>query len=154
MPALVPALVPAPGPAPLPVPLSFPGSPVVSLSGHMPAPAAVSCGALMLPLLVLGSSLPLGPSPLRTFKWSLSDEPRPRMSTSPAKSLRLFLALSVLNPDNNNGLYNPIDKNERKRGFDTAFINSRPLAGNHDQKEVDLSFAGCGCPATVKLNRS
>ena len=73
------------------------------------------------------------------------------MSNSLAKPLCPFLALDALNPDNNNGLYNLINKNERKRGFDTAFINSRPLAGNHDPKEVDLSFADCGCSAAVQL---
>ena len=67
------------------------------------------------------------------------------MSTSPAKSLRLFPALSV---------YNLINNNKSKRDFDTAFINFCPLAGNNDQEEVGLSFAGCGCPDAVKLNRS
>ena len=161
LPALILALVPAPVlalvsasmPAPMPAPFSCPGSPIILSSSCVPAPAAVSRRALMLPLPVLGRLLPLRPLPLRTFKQSLSDELWPHVLTSLAKPFCLFPALSVVNPDNNNGLYNPTNKNKHKRGFDTAFINSRPLAGNHDQKEVDLSFAGCGCPTTVKLNR-
>ena len=152
MPAFVPALVPAPVPTPVPAPVSRPRSPVVSLSGRVPAPAVVSRQALMLPLSVLGPPLPLGYSPLRTFKQSLSDEPRPRVSTGPVKPLRPFPALSTLNPNNNNGSYNPTNKNERKRSFDIAFLNSCSLAGNHNQEEVDLSFAGCKCLAAVELN--
>ena len=108
----------------------------------------------MLPFLVLGLSLPLGPSPLKTFKRSLLDKPWSHMSTSSAKPLCPFPALGPQNPDNNNGSYNPTNKNKRKRGFDITFINSCPLAGNHDQEAVDLSFAGCLCPAAVKVNRS
>ena len=37
--------------------------------------------------------------------------------------------------------------------FDKTFINALPLADNHAEKEVDLSFAGCGCSPGVKLNR-
>ena len=132
VPAPVPALVFAPLPTPVPAPLSRPGSPVVLSSGRVPAPAAVSRQALMSPLPMLGPPLPLGPSSLRTFKQSLSDEPWPCVSTSPAKLFRPFPALDALNPDNNNGSYNPTDKSERKRGFNTTFINSRPLTGNHD----------------------
>ena len=76
------------------------------------------------------------------------------MSTSSAKPFCPFSALGALNPDDNNGSYNPTNINQRKQGFNTTFINSHQLAGNHDQQEVDLSFAGCGCPAAVKLNRS
>ena len=86
----------------------------------------------MLPLPVLDPPFFLEPSPLRTFKRSLSDKPQLRASTSPAKLFCLFPTLGALNLDNNNGLYNPTNKNKRKRGFDTAFINSCPLAGNHD----------------------
>ena len=133
MPALVPAFVPAPVPAlmpapllaPMPTPFSRSGSFVVLSSGCVPAPATISCRALMSPFLVLGLSLPLGPSPLRTFKQSLSDEPWPCVSTSPAKPLHPFPALGALNPDNNNASYNPTDKYKCKWGFDTAFINSR-----------------------------
>ena len=132
VPAPVTALVPAPVSTPMPVPLSRPGSPVVLSSGCVPAPATVSHRTLMSQLPMLGPPLLLGPSPLRIFKQSLSDKPRPRVSTSLAKPLCVLPAFSALNPDNNNGSYNPIDKNECKRGFDIAFINSRPLAGNHD----------------------
>ena len=154
VPTPMPALVPTLMPAPVPAFFSCPGSFVVLSSDCLPALAAVSRRALMSPLPVLGPPLLLGPSPLRTFKQSLSDEPRPRVSTSPAKLLHPFPALGALNPNDNNGSYNPTDKNKCKRGFDIAFISSRPLAGNHDKEEVDLSFAGCGCPAAVKLNRS
>lgn len=34
-----------------------------------------------------------------------------------------------------------------------AFINSRPLAGNHAAKEFNLSFEEYGCLAPVKFNR-
>ena len=111
--------------------------------------------ALLLPLpSVLSPPFILESSPFRTFKRSLSDEPWPRVLSSPAKPLRLFLAFDTYNPDDNNGSYNSTNNNERKRGFNTTFINSRPLAGNHDQEEIDLSFAGCRYLDTVKLNRS
>ena len=150
----MPAFVPTPVSAPVPTLFSRSRSPVGLSSGCMLAPAAVSCRVFMSPLPVLGLPLLLGPLFLKTFKQSLSDELWPRMLTSPAKPFRLFPALGALNPDNNNGLYNPTNKNKRKRGFDIAFINSRLLAGNYDQKEVDLSFEGCGYPATIKLNWS
>ena len=35
-----------------------------------------------------------------------------------------------------------------------TFINTRPLANNHAKKGIDLSFAVCGYPLAVKLNRS
>ena len=106
VPAPVPVFVLAPMPAPLPALFSCLGSPVVLLSGCVPALAAVSCQALIFPFPVLGLLLPLGPSILRIFKQSLSDEPRPRVSTSLAKPLCPFPAFSALNPDNNNGVYN------------------------------------------------
>ena len=40
-----------------------------------------------------------------------------------------------------------------KRKLNKTFINIRPLANNYVEKKVDLSFAVCGCPLTVKLNR-
>ena len=40
-----------------------------------------------------------------------------------------------------------------EKKLDKIFINTRPLADNHAEEEVDLSFAMCGCPPTVKLNR-
>ena len=36
-----------------------------------------------------------------------------------------------------------------KKKFDKTFINTRPLADNHAKKEVDLSYAGCGCSPEV-----
>ena len=128
VPAPVPVLMPALMPAPVPAPLSCSRSPVVLSSSCVPAPVVVSRQALMLPLSVLGLPLFLGSLPLKTFKQSLSDKSRLRVSTSPTKLLRPFPALGALNPDNHNGLYNPSNNNKRKRGFDTAFINSRPLA--------------------------
>ena len=130
-------------------------SPIVLLFRRVPALAAVSrceIPALMLPHLMLGPLLPLRLAPLRIFQQSLSNKPWPYVLTSPTKPLCLFLAFGTLNPDNNNGLYNPTNNNKCKRGFDTTFINSRPLAGNHDQKEIDLSFAGYRCPTAVKFN--
>lgn len=56
--------------------------------------------------------------------------------------------------ESKNGLYNLTKNNKRKQDFNITFINSCPLAGNHDQKEVNLSFAGCKCPDAVKLNQS
>ena len=129
------ALVPASIPVPLPAPFSYSGSLIVLSSGHLPALAAIFCrgiSALILPLLVLGILLSLGPSLLRTFKQFLSDEPWPCVSTSSAKLLCPFLALGALNPDNNNGLYNPTNKNKHKWCFDPMFINSHLLASNHD----------------------
>ena len=148
-PALVPALMSAPMPAfvpaLVPVLISRPRSLALLSSCH----ASISCygilALLLLLLTMLGLLLFLGFSPLRTFKQSLLDKPSPRVSTSPAKFFCLFLAL---------GAYNSTNTNERKWGFDTIFINSCLLAGNHDQKEVDLSFASCRYSDTVKLNKS
>ena len=132
MPALVPACMPALMPAPVPIFLSRPRSPVVLSSSCVPTPAAVSHWALMLPLLMLGPPLLFGPSFLRIFKQSLSDEPQPCVSTSPTKPFRPFPAFCALNPDNNNGSYNPTNENKCKWGFDTTFINSHLVAGNHN----------------------
>ena len=158
---LSPRFVPAPMPAFILIfvsaPFSRPGSPVILLSGYVPAPATVFCCgilAFLLPLPVLGPSLPLGLLLLRTFKQSLSNKPQPRILTSHTELFHPFLALDMLNFDNNNNLYNPTNNNKRKRDFNTAFINSRPLAGNYNQKEVDFSFTDCGCSNVVKLNRS
>ena len=41
-----------------------------------------------------------------------------------------------------------------KKKFNKTFINTRPLANNHVEKKLNLSFARCGCPPAVKLNRS
>ena len=43
-------------------------------------------------------------------------------------------------------------KDVGQRKFDKTFINARPLANNHAEEEVDLSFAGCGCSPVIKLN--
>lgn len=109
--------------------------------------------ALLAPLSVLGPFFLLGFSPIRIFQWSLSDGPWLRMSTSVAKRLCLFSAFGAYNPDNNNSLYNLTNTNKCKRSFDTTFINSRPLTGNHNQEEMDLSFTGCGYPDVVKFNQ-
>ena len=154
MPGFVPASVPAPIPTPVPAPLSCLGSFVVLSSSCIPTLAAVSHQTLMLPLPMLGLPLFLRSSLLRTFKQFLSDKRWLPMSTSSAKLFCRFSTLDALNLEDNNSSYNPTNKNKRKRGFDTTFINSCPLTGNYDQKEVDLSFAGCKCPAAVKLNRS
>lgn len=101
--------------------------------------------AFLSPLLgVLDLTLFLGCSPLRTFKWSLSDEPWSYISTSLAKLFCFFLVF---------GVYNPTNNNKRKWGFNTTFINSCLLANNYDPKKFDLSFSGCGYPNAVKLNR-
>lgn len=60
----------------------------------------------------------------------------------------------MYNSDNNNGLYNLTNINKRKQGFNTTFINSYPLDGNYNQKEVKLSFVSYRCLNTVKLNWS
>lgn len=122
----------------------------------LPCHAFASCcgiSALLLPLLLLGPPLLLRSSPLKTFQQFLLDESWRRMSTSLAKPLCLFPALGVYNPDNNNGLHNSTNTNKLKWDFDIAFINSRLLAGNYDQKEVNLSFAGWRCLNAVKFNR-
>lgn len=64
------------------------------------------------------------------------------------------MALGMYNPDDNNDLYNPTNNNKYKRDFNMIFINSRLLASNHYQKDVDLSVASCGYPIIVKLNQS
>ena len=130
----------------------------IFLSCHLSVPAAsatlssfchalVFCSGISVLLLlfsVLSACLFLGFSLFKTLKRFLLDKLWPYMLTSRTKFFCLFQALGTYNPDNNNGLYNPTNTNKLKRGFDTPFINSRPLAVNHDQKEVDLSFAGCG----------
>ena len=174
--ALMPVFLPAPIPAfilalvtaLMPAPVSCLGSLVILLSRHISALAAsitlslpchfpISCcgiSALLLLLFLLGLLFPLGLLLLKTFKQLLLDGSQIYVLTSLAKPLCLFLALGMYNSENNNGLYNLTNNNKRKQIFNITFINSHLLAGNHDQKEVDLSFAGCGCPDTVKLNRS
>ena len=48
-------------------------------------------------------------------------------------------------------LFPPSGIGERK--LDKTFINTQPLANNHPEEEVDLSFAGCRCSPEVKLNK-
>lgn len=76
------------------------------------------------------------------------------MLTIPTKPFYLFPALGAYNLDDNNNFHNPTNTNELKRGFDTTFITSCLLAGNHNQEEIDLRFAGCGCSDAIKFNRS
>lgn len=45
-------------------------------------------------------------------------------------------------------------KDVGKKKFDNTFINTRLLAYNHAEEEMNLSFAGCGCSLRVKLNMS
>lgn len=152
----------------VPIPVSCSRSSTVLLSCYIPTLVASAIfsllchasisqcriSALLLLLPVLGLPLPLRSLSLKTFKQSLLDELQPYMSTSPAKPLCPFPALGIYNLDNNNSLYNPINSNKLKRSFDTVFINSCLLAGNHDKKEVDLSFEECGQPNAVKFNQS
>lgn len=166
LPAPLPALMSALVLAPLLAPVSYLRSFAVLLSGCVPALTVFTAlfllyhafisnckiSALLLLLFVLGSPLFLGPSLLRTFKQFLSDELWPRMSTSSAKCFCPFLALSMYNPDDNNNLYNSTNSNKCKQDFNMMFINSRLLASNHDQREVDLSIASCRYPTIVKLN--
>ncbi len=130
----------------LSLPMPTPSSP------PMPAPLSLPMPALSSPpMLALSSRSVLGPTPtrltssaLKTFKQALSDESLGRQSTSPclAELLCLFPTLGPLPK-----------KSNCKRLFDTAFINSLPLARNHTAEEVDLSFGKCRCPAPVKLNQ-
>ena len=99
--------------------LARPGTPTALSSRFMPAPISRSPAVLSL-LSVLSQSPPhLASTALRTFKRALSAEAL-RRSTSLAKPLCPFLPLSSL-----------LDKTKCKRIFDTAFINSCPLADNH-----------------------
>lgn len=152
--------------APIPAPISFLESPALLSSYLMPVLTAfaalflshytpVSCRetlALLLPLFVLSPPLFLGFWLFKTFKQSLWDKLWSHVSTSSIKPLYLFSTLGTYNLDNNNSLYNPINNNKRKRGFNTLFINSCLLANNHNQKEINLSFVDCGCLDIVKLN--
>ncbi len=136
-----------PRPAPSSPPVHAPLSPPVPapLSPPLPAPSSPPVPASLSRSVLGPAPTQLTSSALRTFKRTLSDESLGRRSTSPslAEPLHPFPTVGPL-----------LEKSNRKRLFDTAFINSRPLAGNHAAKEVDLSFGECGCPAPVKLNRS
>lgn len=98
--------------------------------------------AILLLFFVLGSILlHLTSKAFKAFKQALLYEFLHCRSTSPAKSLYQFPLLALLP-----------DKTDCKRNFDTTFLKSRLRAGNHTQKEIDLSFVKSGCPALVKLN--
>ena len=115
--------------------------PTVLLSYLMLAPVHGSPAVFLL-LPVVGPTPPhLASTAFRTFQQDLSDKFL-RYSISPAEFLCPFPPFGLLP-----------DKTNHKRTFNIAFINSCPFAGNHAQEEADLSFAGCGCPAAVKLNR-
>lgn len=130
----------------VPTLVSCPGSLAVFLSSYVPVLVASAafflpyhiivscCGilALLLPLFVLLPLLHLELSPLKIFKPFLSNKFWPNMSTSLTKLLCFCLALGAYNSDNYNSLYNLTNNNERKRDFNTVFINSCPLANNHN----------------------
>ena len=84
-------------------------------------------------------------SALRIFKQALSNESLRYRSTS--HSLAGFLCpFFTLGP--------LPEKKDCKRFFDTTYINSRPLAGNHATKKVDLNFGESVICVPVRLNRS
>lgn len=130
----------------VPTPVSCLGSLIILLSCCIPALAAsvafflpcytfVSyCGisALLLLLSILGLPLFLGFCPLRIFKQSLLNKFWPCSLTSLTKLFCPFPAFDAYNLDNNNGLHNLTNIIKLKRGFNTAFINSCSLIGNHD----------------------
>lgn len=98
--------------------------------------------------IILLSYLILGLSPthfissaLRIFKQDLPDKYLRCCLTSFVKSFCLFLSLGLLPK-----------KSKCKWYFNTIFINSCLLAGNHFTKEVNLSFALYKCYTPVKLN--
>lgn len=92
-------------------------SPLVPALSSPPMPALLSCSILGQALTHLASSA------LEIFKQALLDELlRYRLPTpSLAELLCPFLTLGLL-----------IKNNDHKQPYDTAFINSRLLIGNHD----------------------
>ena len=102
----------------LPLP-ARPGTPTALLSRLVRVPVPGS-PAVLLPLPVLGPTPPhLASTAFRTFKQALSDEFL-RCSASFAESLCLFPLLGLLP-----------NKTDCKWTFNTVFINSVLLAGNH-----------------------
>lgn len=81
-------------------------------------------------------------SVLRTFQQILSDKFLRRHLTSSIKPFCLFLTLGLLP-----------EKNKSKWPFDTTFINSCPIDGNHATKEFDLSFVLFGGLLSVNFNQ-
>lgn len=116
-------------------------------SCFMPTLIIFCCNGLAFLLLLLTRDLLILPesSTLKTFKQLLSDKLWPCMLTSPAKLLCLLPAFVAYKLDNNN---------KCKQNFDTVFINSHSLAGNHNQEKMDLSFVGRGCLDTIILSWS
>ena len=122
--------------------LICPEIPTALLSCFVPAPVPGFLAAL-LSFSVDGPGLLYLPSTaLGIFKQVLSDQFLYCCSTSPVKTLCLFLPLGLLP-----------NKTDCNQTFNIAFINSCPLASNHTWKEVDLSFAKCICLDAIKLNR-
>ncbi len=124
--------------------LSSPPGPT-SLSPLVPAPLSPPVPPFSSHAVLDLAPTRLTSSALRIFKRVLSDEPLGcrSISLSPAEPLRPSPTFGPL-----------LEKSNHKRSFNTTFINSRPLVGNHVAQEVDLSFGECGLPAPVKLNRS
>lgn len=122
--------------------LSYPETSTDLSSRPEPALAAEFL-VVLLPLPGLSPAPPhLTSSALRTIKRALSDELLCRPLTSLVKPLYPFPTLIWL-----------LEKSKYLQTFDTTFINSHLLTGNHAQEEVDLSFAEYRYPIIVKLNR-
>ena len=93
---------------------------LTALSSYFVSAPVLGSSAVWWPFLVLSpTSSHLASTAVRTFKQALSDKPL-RRSTSLAESLCPFPSLGLLP-----------NKTDCKRTFDTAFINSCSLAGNH-----------------------
>ena len=124
--------------------LSFPLMPALL---SPPVPILLS---LLMPVTLSRSVLDPAPthltsSALKIFKQALSD-----------KLLSCHLtSLSLVGPLGPFLTLGPLpEKNDHKRSFETTFINSCQLAGNHAAKEMDLKFGECRCLTPVKLNQS
>lgn len=142
MPALLSHLVPALSSCLIPV-LSYL---VRILATRSPFPASVSYSEMPIALsscLLLSQALTyLISLAFKIFKQALSDEFLHDHLTSSAESLYPFLTFGLLPK-----------KIKSKRPFDSTFINSCPLTGNHTTKEVDLSFVLYRCLSPIKRNR-
>lgn len=115
---------------------------LIALSSCLvPAPVLGFLAVLLLFPLLSPTPPHLASIALRTFNKTLSNELLCG-STTFAEPFYLFLPPGLLP-----------NKTDCKRTFDRTFINFRLLAGNHTREEIDQSFAECGCPALVKLNR-
>lgn len=107
----------------------------------MPALVSGSLAVLLLLSVLSLTLLHLVFTAFKIFKQALLDKSL-HCSTNFAGFFYLFPSLSLL-----------LDKTNCKQTFNTAIINSRPLASNYARKKFNLSFAECGCLATVKLNQ-